>query len=224
MPSFKSTFFAVAAAFVATAQADYVINPDTVPLSVRKGWCKDQTYSCPVICREVSTKPVEANECDPPPKTGNEGEEAEEREPEADEDPPYQQALTYGCVCGDGKQPNMSEYSLTLPYHVCQEYGNQCVADCGIGANTCSNNCRVNNPCGAQNPTRVNSTSSAGDAATATASATETANAVFTGIAGETGSSGSGSGSSGAATLEMGRSAGLAVLVGGVIGGVAFLL
>ncbi|GJC88332.1 hypothetical protein ColLi_11170 [Colletotrichum liriopes] len=199
MPSFKSTFFAVAAAFVATAQADYVINPDTVPLSVRKGWCKDQTYSCPVICREVSTKPVEANECDP-------------------------QALTYGCVCGDGKQPNMSEYSLTLPYHVCQEYGNQCVADCGIGANTCSNNCRVNNPCGAQNPTRVNSTSSAGDAATATASATETANAVFTGIAGETGGSGSGSGSSGAATLEMGRSAGLAVLVGGVIGGVAFLL
>ncbi|KAK1984952.1 hypothetical protein LZ30DRAFT_686541 [Colletotrichum cereale] len=197
MPSFKSTFFAVAAAFVAAAHADYTIQPDSVSLSVRKNWCKDQTYTCPVICREVSTKPAEVNECDPV-------------------------ALTYGCICGDGKQPNMSEYSLTLPYHVCQEFGNQCVAACGIGANACSNSCRVDNPCGAQNPTRVNVTSTAG--ATATASATETAGAVFSGIPGSPAGSGSGSGSSGAATLEMGRSAGLAVLVGGVIGGIAFLL
>ncbi|KAK1972210.1 hypothetical protein LY78DRAFT_665470 [Colletotrichum sublineola] len=195
MPSFKSTLFAVAAAFVATAHADYFVEPDSVPLSTRKSWCQDQKYSCPVICDEVSTKPVEVNECDP-------------------------QALTYGCICGDGNQPNMSEYSLTLPYHVCQEYGNQCVAKCGIGSNTCANNCRVDNPCGAQNPTRVNTTTTA----SATASATESANAVYTGIAGSPSGSGSGSGSSGAATLEMGRSAGLAVLVGGVIGGVAFLL
>ncbi|KAK2029914.1 hypothetical protein LX32DRAFT_341365 [Colletotrichum zoysiae] len=197
MHSFKSTLFAVAAAFVVTAHADYVIDPNTVPLSTRKSWCQDQKYSCPVICQEVSPNPVEVNDCDPA-------------------------ALTYGCICGDGNQPNMSEYSLTLPYHVCQEYGNQCVAACGIGANTCANNCRVNNPCGAQNPTRVNVTSTA--SASASASATESANAVFTGIAGTPSGSGSGSGSSGAAALEMGRSAGLAVLVGGVIGGVAFLL
>ncbi|TQN68282.1 hypothetical protein CSHISOI_07175, partial [Colletotrichum shisoi] len=197
MPSFKCTLFAVAAAFVATAQTDYVIDPSSVRLSVRQGWCQDQKASCPVICREISNKPVQVNECDP-------------------------QALTYGCICGNGLQPNMSEYSVTLPYHVCQEYGNQCVADCGLGSNTCSNDCRVNNPCGAQNPTRVNTTSSAGADATASATATESANAVFTGIAGENGSSGSGS--SAAATLEMGRSAGLAVIVGSVLGAVAFLL
>jgi len=35
MPSFKSTTLAVAAAFVAVARADYVIQPDSVPLSTR---------------------------------------------------------------------------------------------------------------------------------------------------------------------------------------------
>jgi len=194
MPSFKSTFFAVAAAFVATAHADYVIDPSSVSLSTRKSWCQDQTYSCPVICQEVSSDPVEVNTCDPA-------------------------SLTYGCVCGNGNQPNMSEYSLTLPFHVCQEFGNQCVADCGIGSNTCASNCRTNNPCGAQNPTRVNVTSTA----SATASATESPNAVFSGIPGSSPAAAA-SGSSAAAALEMGRGAGLAVLVGGVVGGLAFLL
>ncbi|KAJ0164128.1 hypothetical protein CTA2_1687 [Colletotrichum tanaceti] len=216
MHSFKSTLFAVAAAFVATAQTDYVIDPSSVRLSVRQGWCQDQRATCPVICRELSTQPVQVNECDPEKAT---------RDCLTDSALiPHQQALTYGCICGNGQQPNMSEYSVTLPYHVCQEYGNQCVADCGIASNTCSNNCRVNNPCGAQNPTRVNTTSSAGADATASATATESANAVFTGIAGDNGGSGSGSGSSAAATLEMGRSAGLAVIVGSVLGAVAFLL
>lgn len=36
MPSFKSTLFAVAAAFVATGQTDYVIDPASVRLSVRR--------------------------------------------------------------------------------------------------------------------------------------------------------------------------------------------
>lgn len=35
MPSFKSTVFAVAAAFVAATQADYVIEPKSVPLATR---------------------------------------------------------------------------------------------------------------------------------------------------------------------------------------------
>lgn len=35
MPSFKTAFLALAAALVATVQADYYINPDSVPLSTR---------------------------------------------------------------------------------------------------------------------------------------------------------------------------------------------
>ncbi|CRK37183.1 hypothetical protein BN1708_016577 [Verticillium longisporum] len=27
-------------------------------------------------------------------------------------------ALQYGCICSDGQKPNMTEYSLTLPYHL----------------------------------------------------------------------------------------------------------
>jgi hypothetical protein len=35
MPSFKAIVFAIAAAFIATSQADYYIDPSTVPLSKR---------------------------------------------------------------------------------------------------------------------------------------------------------------------------------------------
>ena len=36
MLSFKTVFLAVATALVATVQADYYINPDSVPLSTRR--------------------------------------------------------------------------------------------------------------------------------------------------------------------------------------------
>ncbi|KAF4818840.1 hypothetical protein CGCSCA5_v004839 [Colletotrichum siamense] len=196
MPSFKSTVFAAAAAFVAAAQADYVIDPKSVPLATRKAWCQDETNTCPIICQQVEPRTTLVNDCD-------------------------YNSLTYGCVCGDGNQPNMTEYSLTLPYHVCQEYGNQCVTKCGLGANECASKCREDNPCGASNPTRANSTSTASGTATATSSSTS--GAIFTGMAGDDGSSGS-SGSSGAAALGMGREAGFAVLVGSILGGVALLL
>ncbi|KAJ0385986.1 hypothetical protein COL922a_005249 [Colletotrichum nupharicola] len=190
MPSFKSTVFAVAAAFVAAAQADYVIEPKSVPLATRS--------PAPPRWRvwDVEPRTTLVNDCD-------------------------YNSLTYGCVCGDGNQPNMTEYSLTLPYHVCQEYGNQCVTKCGLGANECASKCREDNPCGASNPTRANSTSTASGTATATSSSTS--GAIFTGMAGDDGSSGS-SGSSGAAALGMGREAGFAVLVGSILGGVALLL
>ncbi|KAF9875720.1 CDP-alcohol phosphatidyltransferase [Colletotrichum karsti] len=196
MPSFKSTIFAVAAAFVASAHADYVINPKSVPLATRKSWCQDETNTCPIICQQVEPRTTLVNTCN-------------------------SETLEYGCICGDGKQPNMTEYSLTLPYHVCQEYGNQCVTNCGLGANQCASKCREDHPCGASNPTRENKTSSTGTA-TATASSTQTSGAIFTGMAGD--DSSNGSGSSGAAALAMGREAGFAVLVGSLLGGVALLL
>ncbi|KXH43876.1 hypothetical protein CSAL01_01792 [Colletotrichum salicis] len=207
MPSFKSTVFAIAAAFVATAQADYYVDPSTVPLATRKAWCADEKNTCPIICQQVEPRTTLVNDCDPLTRPLL----------------PTQETLTYGCICGDKNQPNMTEYSLTLPYHVCQEYGNQCVKACGLGANNCASNCRQDNPCGAQNPTRQNSTSTAGTA-TASATASETSGAIYTGL-GDSGSSSSGSSSgSGAAALEMGRSAGLAILVGSLIGGAALLL
>lgn len=92
-------------------------------------------------------------------------------------------ALTYGCVCEDGKSPNLSEYSLTLPFFICQEWGNQCVTSCGNDA-ACASDCRENHPCGAQNPTRVNeTTSSASGTATETgAAATSSAGQIYDGL------------------------------------------
>ena len=62
------------------------------------------------------------------------------------------EALTYGCICGNGKQPNMTQYTLTLPYHTCTEHGTQCVNNCPAHDNECARACREDNPCGAQDP------------------------------------------------------------------------
>lgn len=97
-----------------------------------------------------------------------------------------QTALTYGCLCDDGKTPNVSQYSLTLPYFVCQEWGTQCVADCGSD-NTCAGACRQDHPCGALDPSpanKTNSTTTASGTASSTASSTSTDAAVFTSLGG----------------------------------------
>lgn len=52
-----------------------------------------------------------------------------------------QDQLTYTCVCDNGVSPNITQYSQTLPFFVCQEWGNQCVANCN-GDNTCADSCR----------------------------------------------------------------------------------
>ena len=129
--------------------------------------------------------------------------------------------LTYGCVCGDGNRPNVSEYTLTLPYFTCVEWGSQCVAACGSD-NQCAGSCRQDHPCGALNPKRVNSTTTTAGVADKT---TTTANQVFTGLAGGGGGGGSGAGGIGngvAPPLGRGWGFGMLVVLGGL--GAAFLV
>jgi hypothetical protein len=47
-----------------------------------------------------------------------------------------QATLDYSCVCGNGLSPNATEFSQTLPYFICTQYGTNCVAGCG-GDNLC---------------------------------------------------------------------------------------
>lgn len=83
-------------------------------------------------------------------------------------------SLTYTCVCQNGISPNISQYSLTLPYFICQEWGNQCVANCGLDS-TCASSCRQKHPCGAQDPRRGNKTvASASRSASAARAASKT--------------------------------------------------
>ncbi|CAK7564400.1 MAG: hypothetical protein SEPTF4163_002290 [Sporothrix epigloea] len=189
MPSLKIAILAVATALVSTVRADYYIEPDSVSLSLRQYWCSSEISTCPIICAQTAPFSTLTNTCD------------------AD-------SLTYGCVCGNGLQPNISEYSLTLPYFVCQEWGNQCVTGCGSD-NSCSSDCRQKHPCGALDPTRVNATSSAG--ATATGSSTATASdTIYTGLGSNSGSSSSSSAGTNKKTSAAGRSVELTRAIMGV--------
>ncbi|KAI1114935.1 hypothetical protein F5Y14DRAFT_148759 [Nemania sp. NC0429] len=141
----------------AQAQQLYTIDPTSVPLSLRDNWCDQEKSTCPIICQQVPPGGFQVNECDP-------------------------YALTYGCVCDNGMSPNLSEYSLTLPFFICQEWGNQCVTGCGSNS-ACASDCRQNHPCGALNPTRANKTSSSASTPSATgASSTPSAGQVFDGL------------------------------------------
>lgn len=146
MPSFKTTILAVATLLGSVVKGQYSIDPDTVSLSTRISWCSSELASCKGICQQIDTGNANTNICDP-----------------------YQ--LTYNCICGNGASPNLTEYSLTLPYFICTEWGNQCVTKCGQD-NSCSDKCRSDHLCGAQNPTRVNTTTTTSASASATADPT----------------------------------------------------
>ncbi|KAF4124911.1 Conserved hypothetical, protein [Geosmithia morbida] len=188
---FRSTLVSVVTLFVAVGQAQYKIDPDSVDSDVRDAWCVTQKDTCPLICQQTKPGTTLVNTCD-------------------------SATLTYGCLCGDNKKPNLSEYSLTLPYFVCREWGTQCVANCGEHNNECASDCRQNHPCGAQSPTRVNVTSTS---AAATASATDD-----TTIYDRPGTSSSDDDEGAAATLALGRTYGTAVVLGGMFVGFAILL
>lgn len=133
-----------------------------------------------------------------------------------------QDTLTYGCLCGDNTQPNVSEYSLTLPYFVCTEWGNQCVTACGQDS-TCASACRQDHPCGATDPSPPNTTSSA-TTASATASSSADATQVFSGP-GESGSSSSSSSTAArSSSFEMARLYAMSGTLGVFFMGFAYML
>ncbi|EHA49871.1 hypothetical protein MCOR27_010692 [Pyricularia oryzae] len=180
MFSFRLALVAATALVAQLAAAtDYPIDPPSVPLATRRNWCTSETTQCPLICLDTgsSGKPRD-NSCDP-------------------------MTLNYACVCSNGNSPNLTEYSLTMPYHKCTQFQVNCVAACGLADNQCSENCRVNNPCGAASPKGA---SASGSAAVVAPSSTSAApNTIQTGFAGAGGSnSNTGSGANMAAPLSLG--------------------
>ncbi|KAF1351262.1 hypothetical protein BDV97DRAFT_166770 [Delphinella strobiligena] len=212
------TAIALAMVSLATAQTnttggDYYIDPDSVPISTRDSWCTSQTASCPLICLQVAPNitTTEVNDCNAT-------------------------ALTYTCVCGNGLSPNASEYSNSLPYFICSDWGTQCVTACATN-DTCASACRQDHPCGAIDPVRVNvSSSSSSEATTSSVGTTRGANVAAT-TSGSGGTTTGGSSTSAAtatasaavksgdvAVLEMGEAYGLLVIAASLFGGFAFFL
>ncbi|KAK3065073.1 hypothetical protein LTS18_011534 [Coniosporium uncinatum] len=201
----------MAAVGLSTAQT---IDPNSVSSSLRATWCQSQTTQCPLICLQTiaNTAATTSNTCDPA-------------------------TLDWSCVCAGGTTPSIANYSLTIPFFECQEWGNQCVTGCGQN-NDCSSNCRQQHPCGAQNPTRVNTTSSTSSTASRTASGSSTASATDDtagysgfGSSGSTPSATAGAASgnsnsntSAATVLNLAQSYSFAVVFAGFFAGFALLL
>ncbi|KAJ4363696.1 hypothetical protein N0V95_001011 [Ascochyta clinopodiicola] len=197
--------FAGLAAAQTTAQSDYPyrIDPQSVSSANRQYWCDQNVAQCPLICLQqpgITSSTTEENECDP-------------------------DQLTYSCVCENGVAPNITQYSQTLPFYICQEWGNQCVKNCN-GDNTCANSCRADHPCGAQSPYLGNSTTSSTMSSTSAPTGSATNNIPVTGFGGSAATSAPSGGSTGAAaaTFVPGAATSMAVLFGSVFFGFAVLL
>lgn len=141
-----------------------------------------------------------------------------------------QDTLVYSCVCDNNVSPNITMYTQTLPYYICTEWGNQCVKNCGLGQNTCANDCRANHPCGAQNTKPPNSTVLSTMSSTRAPTATGGNNAASStvpvdGFLGAT-ATGNSDNHKGVASsmLNLGQSYGLAVVFAGVFAGFAIIL
>ncbi|KAG6039639.1 hypothetical protein E4U41_002388 [Claviceps citrina] len=191
MPSLRAITWAAAASLSATAVADYYIEPSSVSIRIRTNWCAQEKSTCPLICQQMEPRTTLVNTCDP-------------------------NTLEFGCLCGNNMQPNVSEYSLSLPYFVCQEWVQQCQKACDT--NACKSDCVQNHRCGAQNPSRPNTTKTV----EVTSTATDGSNTIYTD--GPGGSNNGGSGKKGAATaLEVGRTYGLAIVLTGLFARFALL-
>ncbi|KAF1975286.1 hypothetical protein BU23DRAFT_388817, partial [Bimuria novae-zelandiae CBS 107.79] len=158
-----------ALAGLSAAQEQYNIDPNTVQQSTRDYWCQQQESVCPQICLQqpgVSSMNTVSNDCDP-------------------------DSLVANCVCDNGISPNLTEFTQTLPYNICTQWGTNCVSDCAQSDNACKDACRADHPCGAQSPFKGNSsTTSSSHSATAkpTASSTDSeasATVPVTGFAGQ---------------------------------------
>ncbi|KAF2187624.1 hypothetical protein K469DRAFT_704538 [Zopfia rhizophila CBS 207.26] len=197
----RSTFILslLAAAGLSFAQEQYTIDPESVSKSDRQTWCDNQETQCPLICLQlpgVNTMNTISNDCDP-------------------------DALTFNCVCSNNVTPNVTQYSQTLPYYICTEWGNQCVKACGTD-NICSNECRADHPCGAQHPSPPNSSISSTMPATGTATGGN--KPPVTGFGGAAATTAAGGKGAASAMLNLGQSYGLAVVFAGVFAGFAIIL
>lgn len=196
MVSFRMTVLALASAVAVSAEL-YTIDPESVPLSLREAWCRDELSVCPLICQQTPPGTTLDNTCDP-------------------------EILSYSCVCGNGLQPNITEYSLTLPYHICQQWGVNCQKNCGAD-NECASSCVEDHPCGAQSPKKANTTISSTMSA-ASSSATATGPVVFDGLDGNTKPTSNPSGNAASPAIQAGGLYGLVVVTASLFAGFALVL
>lgn len=203
---FSRVFGLASLAIAVSAQGEYYIDPSTVPIETKEVWCNNQRSSCPLLCTQFpgGSMTTAANDCEP-------------------------ENLIYHCVCENGLSPNMSEYSLTIPYHTCIQWGQNCIASCGT--NTCQAACTEQHPCGAQNPSKVNATTtttSSTSHATDGADAEESGPVVHNGFGSDASStteeSSPVSTNAAQAALDIGKTYGLSIVFTGIFAVFGFVM
>lgn len=126
---------------------------------------------------------------------------------------------------------NITEFTQTLPFYICQEWQNQCVNGCGNN-NECARACREDNQCGAKDPFRGNPSNKTATATTGTASATsaERTSVPTAGLLGDDDEDEDNNnddeeedGERGAAVPMFGQNTGLALLASGLLVGFGML-
>ncbi|KAK3677601.1 hypothetical protein LTR78_002451 [Recurvomyces mirabilis] len=148
------------------------IDVSQVDTQQRLAWCVSQTTSCPQICSGSTT----ANTCD-------------------------SNTLNYTCTCSGGSSPNISDYTQTVPFFVCEQWKANC-ADAHPNDLQGLAGCH-SVVCGAKNASAAGGSSGSSSASSGSASATGSSTGSATGAAGSasaTGSAAASAASSGAAS------------------------
>ncbi|GAB7349553.1 hypothetical protein MBLNU459_g0251t2 [Dothideomycetes sp. NU459] len=164
--------------------------PSSVDYATRQAWCRAQTNTCPLICGVTS-----ANTCDPG-------------------------ALTYVCTCQSGSTPNISDYTQTLPFYVCEQWRTDCTADHPNdldGQTACQSLV-----CGSKNASESSTSSSSSSAAASTTSSAASSSATggspsTTSAASATSATAAATSKSAAMAMNLAQSYGTGVLGAGLL-------
>lgn len=130
---------------------DMTIDPNTVQLTTRSGWCGAQQNTCDTLCKDDTIK----NNCN-------------------------DDTLNWECTCSSNSSaPGLQYYTQTMPTFICQELFGQCIKQTNTqkGSEECKSN--IESKCAEQNPPKNLASDDDGDDDTSS-SATDTATASAT--------------------------------------------
>lgn len=124
-----------------------------------------------------------------------------------------QSTLSYVCTCTDGSTPNISDYSQTAPFFICEQWKANCVDNHPNDLNgiTACNSV----VCGMKNASSVEA--AAQSSSSASASMTATRSASGSGTASPTKSGSAASTSSGSAAMVVAQNYGTGIVVTGLL-------
>lgn len=185
---------ALLSGFVAAQNNSTYIDPNSVPLSTKASWCNGQNAACITLCDQDPS----SNLCD-------------------------DTTLDWTCLCSNGSSPDIAAYMDTVPYYICEQSYDDCVADNPNDA-LAQQNCKtqIQDDCGSLNTANytaastssmASSTSSSAPSSTAAAATTTSASASATATA-----------KSAATAMLIGRDYGIGLIAAGIMAAFGFML